>query len=99
VTGSSWNRRHRLEIIHDILKAAEQGCRVTSIVYRVNINSKLAKKYVNLLLETGMLELRNNPKNDLREIYMTTGKAKEFVRTYRYLMEGLQPETLASQSW
>lgn len=90
--GDSWNRRQRLDIIYEILKASQIGCLKTQIVYKANINSKLAKKYVNLLLESGMLELKQNEYTS--EIYEATPKAMEFVRTYQYLMRGFQSDTM-----
>lgn len=91
----TWNRRQRLDIIYDILKASEKGCVKTQIVYKANINSKLAKRYVDLLLESGMLELKHG--GYAGEIYEATGKAREFIRTYQYLMQGFQPHIMSQR--
>ena len=84
----TWGRRQRLDIIYEILNASGKGCLKTQIVYKANINSKLAKKYVDFLLESGMLELER--REDNAEVYKATGKAREFTRTYQYLMQGFQ---------
>lgn len=65
-------RRSRLEIIIDILEAGKEGINKTSIVYKANLNFKLAREYLDLLQEQGLIENRLN-------IYITTVDGKCFL--------------------
>ena len=48
-------RRHRLEIVTEILRNAKGGIQKTQLVYLTNINFTLLKKYQNLLVEKGLI--------------------------------------------
>ena len=65
-------RRSRIDIIIDVLDAAQMGVNKTSVVYRTNLNFKLADKYLELLQKHGLVENRVNK-------YITTDKGKIFM--------------------
>ncbi|MFA4936069.1 MAG: winged helix-turn-helix domain-containing protein [Candidatus Methanoperedens sp.] len=65
-------RRSRIDIIIDVLDAAQMGVNKTSVVYRTNLNFKLADKYLELLQRHGLVENRVNK-------YITTDKGKIFL--------------------
>jgi len=66
-------RRSRIDIIIDILEVAKMGVNKTSVVYRSNLNFKLAEKYLELLQKQGFVENRVNK-------YITTDKGKIFLQ-------------------
>jgi len=72
-------RRNELEIIADILEAAEVGLRKTRLVYRTNLNFKVLKRYLRKLLEYGFIRIEGR-------FYTTTSKGAQFLENYRQLM-------------
>lgn len=66
-------RRSRIDIIIDVLEVAIMGVNKTSVVYRSNLNFKLAEKYLELLQKHGLVENRVNK-------YITTDKGKIFLQ-------------------
>ena len=73
-------RRHRLEIVADILRKATGGIQKTQLVYHTNINFTLLKKYQGVLTEKGLIESANG------QIYATEA-GLEFLRKYEELMK------------
>ncbi len=65
-------RRSRIDIIVDVLDAAQMGVNKTSVVYKTNLNFKLADKYLELLQKHELVENRSNK-------YITTNKGKIFL--------------------
>jgi predicted transcriptional regulator len=72
-------RRHRLEIVADILRKAKGGIQKTQLVYLTNINFTLLKKYQNILDEKRFIESTNGQ-------ICTTEAGIEFIRKYDELM-------------
>lgn len=71
ITGQKM-RRSRIDIIIDIMDVAKNGVNKTGIVYRANLNFKLADKYLGLLQKQGLVE--NN-----MDKYTTTDKGRKFL--------------------
>ncbi len=65
-------RRSRIDIIIDVLEVARMGANKTSVVYKTNLNFKLADKYLELLQNQGLVENRTDK-------YITTDKGKVFL--------------------
>ncbi len=65
-------RRSRLDIIINVLEAGKEGTNKTNIVYKTNLNFKLAKEYLDLLQTHGLIENRLNK-------YITTEYGKSFL--------------------
>jgi predicted transcriptional regulator len=80
-------KRSRFEILAEILKlAAGNGVNITRIVYRTNLNFKIARLYINYLIEKEMIEkIEDNGKTKFR----TTEKGKNFVEKYNGMLESL----------
>ena len=53
-------RRSRLDIIIDVLEAGKEETNKTNIVYKTNLNFKLAKEYLDLLQKHGLIETKLN---------------------------------------
>lgn len=68
-------RRSGMDICHDILKVAEQGAKKTRLVYQANLNFRIVKKYLNLLLERGLIEHKNGH-------YFTTDEGSYWMTNY-----------------
>ncbi len=65
-------RRSRIDIIIDVLEVAVMGVNKTAVVYKTNLNFKLADKYLGLLQKQGFVE------NSVKK-YKTTEKGKLFL--------------------
>lgn len=53
-------RRNKEEIIADILEAIDSKInRISSIMKNVNLSASLAKKYLKMLIENGLIEEKN----------------------------------------
>ncbi len=74
--------RSRIDIIIDILDVARSGANKTKIVYKTNLNFKLADKYLDLLQERGLVENRLDK-------YVTTEKGKILLERAREITSEL----------
>ncbi len=72
-------RRTETEIIVAILEAAGEPINKTAIVYKTNINFKLAKKYLDLLQANGLIE------KNLENKYQITDKGKSYLQKAKEL--------------
>ena len=72
-----------MEIIADILEAAEVGLRKTRLVYSTNLNFKVLKRYLRKLLEYDFIRIEGR-------FYTTTSKGAQFLDNYRRLMYPLK---------
>jgi len=69
--------RSSFEIIAEILKTAKNGAKKTRIMYACGLSYNFVQKYLELLLETGLLEIETS--------YYTTDKGMGFLRNYQKL--------------
>jgi predicted transcriptional regulator len=69
--------RSSFDIIAEILRASKDGAKKTRIMYSCGLSYKFVQKYLNLLLETGLLRIGNS--------YHTTDKGMGFLRKYQTL--------------
>ncbi len=70
-------RRNYLDIYVDILKVAMTGAKKTHIVYQVNLNFKIVRKYLDRLIDNGMLSPAGNSR-----LYTTTDRGVAFLDIY-----------------
>jgi len=68
--------RSKLNIIADILKAAENGSKKTRIMYLANLSYRLLEKYLVKVIKADLL--RHNG-----EVYELTEKGKIFLEKFR----------------
>ena len=73
--------RNRLEIVRDMLSAASVETKKTRIMYQANLSYRLMEKYLNSLLESGLVE-RNDDSS-----YLITWKGKNFLQMYDDYLE------------
>jgi len=63
----------------DVLEVAKIGVNKTSVVYKSNLNFKLAERYLELLQKHGLVENRVDK-------YITTDKGKIFLQKAKELI-------------
>jgi predicted transcriptional regulator len=68
-------RRHKLDIIAEILKLSKGGSKKTRLVYQANINFTMLLKYTALLEKKNFIHMMND------QIY-TTHEGLEFLEQY-----------------
>jgi len=69
--------RSSFDIIAEILETSKNGAKKTRIMYACGLSYKFVQKYLELLLETGLLRIGNS--------YHTTDKGMGFLRKYQTL--------------
>ena len=74
--------RSRIQIAADILKIAKDGSRKTRIMYQGNLSFDLLQKYLDMLVNFGLLEVRGSEKS-----YIATEKGRRFLEDYRELQK------------
>ena len=68
-------RRHKLDVIFEILSLAQGGVRRTRLVYLTNINFSMLKRYLNVLFRMGLIK-------DQGKVLVTTPRGVRFVEEY-----------------
>jgi len=69
-------RRNNIDIYADIVKVTDGGAKKTQIVYKCNLNFKIIKKYLAILIEKEFVEHKG-------KLYFSTTKGKSFLTQYR----------------
>ncbi len=69
--------RSSFEIIAEILKTSKNGAKKTRIMYSCGLSYRFVHKYLELLLETGLLRVGSS--------YQTTDKGINFLSKYQTL--------------
>jgi len=69
--------RSSFEIIAEILKTSKNGAKKTRIMYTCGLSYQFVQKYLDLLLDTGLLATGNS--------YHTTEKGFGFLNNYQTL--------------
>ncbi len=76
-------RRSRIDIIIDVLEAAQVGANKTKVVYKTNLNFKLAEKYLELLQRHKLIENKSDK-------YIITSKGKSFLNKAKEVTQQLE---------
>jgi predicted transcriptional regulator len=83
-------KRDSTTIIADILRVLANGrsCKKMSVVYKANLNFERVRKYLDLLIATGHVEIvKSTPGKDL---YRITDKGRDFLIQYERLAASLR---------
>ena len=75
--------RSRIQIAADILEIAKAGSRKTKIMYLGNLSFDLLQKYLNMLVNYDLIEVRG----DSEKSYVATEKGQRFLEDYRELQK------------
>jgi predicted transcriptional regulator len=73
-------RRSKYDIIADILKLCQDDASITEVIYKSNLNHKVGKSYLAVLMEAGFVV-------KLDERYHTTWLGTQFLRRFGELQE------------
>ena len=86
--GDGRKRRGRTEVVCDILSEALEGANKTRLMYHCNMNFLRFNRYLEELLEAGLLvRVDSNPNNVV--LYKTTDNGRELLRVLRRANEFL----------
>ncbi|MCJ7430439.1 winged helix-turn-helix domain-containing protein [Candidatus Bathyarchaeota archaeon] len=86
--GEGRKRRGRTEVVCDILSEALEGANKTRLMYHCNMNFLRFNRYLEELLEAGLLvRVDSNPNNVV--LYKTTDNGRELLRVLRRANEFL----------
>jgi predicted transcriptional regulator len=79
-------KRHRLEIIYDILSVIrnKEGLKPTHVMYKANLSHKLMDDYLNELLEKKFVTQKNNKK---QKMYHITDKGIKYIEKYSVIID------------
>ena len=80
-------RRNRIDIIVEVLDVAKNGVNKTSIVYKTNLNFRIAERYLKLLEIQGFVENKFDK-------YITTNKGRIFLEKAREITLQLEAPLL-----
>jgi predicted transcriptional regulator len=75
--------RSRIQIAADILQIAKAGSRKTKIMYLGNLSFDLLQKYLDMLVNYGLLEVQGGPDKS----YIATEKGQQFLEDYYELQK------------
>jgi len=81
-------RRSAINVLVDMLIVALIGAKKTDIVYRTNLNFKVAKRHLDFLLAKGLIT--SESLHGRRKVYRTTEKGKMFIKRYKETVELLK---------
>lgn len=68
-----------------ILSVCSGGANKTKIVYQANLNFKTVNPYIELLVKSGMIEIKEGQIS----VYETTNKGKELLKSFREIQSSL----------
>lgn len=86
--GEGRKRRGRTEVVCDILSEALEGANKTRLMYHCNMNFLRFNRYLEELLEAGLVvRVDSNPNNVV--LYKTTDNGRELLRVLRRANEFL----------
>jgi len=69
--------RNRLQIVADILRTVQMRVTKTQIMYQANLSFKLLSRYLNNVLDAGLVSFHEG------NCYVLTPKGEEFLRKYK----------------
>jgi predicted transcriptional regulator len=72
-----------MEITAGILEIAKNGSRKTRIMYLGNLSFDLLQKYVDMLINLGLLQSADGPER----MYITTDKGRQFLEDFNELQK------------
>lgn len=85
-------RRNAMEIVVNILEEATDGINKTRLVYRTNLNFLLIQRYIDYLVNKGLLEVKTTPST----LYATTDKGRALLEEFGKIRAIVGVETIAT---
>jgi predicted transcriptional regulator len=78
-------KRGRLQTINEILDLSMNGLRKTHIMYKANLSHSQLEKFLNFLIEKGLLEITY-------DYYITSERGREFLKKFKELQHIIEEE-------
>jgi predicted transcriptional regulator len=75
-------KRNGLDICADMLRVSRTGAKKSHLVYKANLNFLIVKKYLNRLVDNGLLDHSGNR-------FFITNKGSEFLERYETIVAPL----------
>jgi len=88
------NRRTSFMVANDILIEATKGSSKTNLVYRCNLNFKIVKKWLSILIAKGLIESYTEPS----KTWKTTEKGIRFISTMERVLWIWENENIAQDN-
>jgi len=88
-------RRDKLKIILDILDICANGANKTKIVYRANLNFKMANIYLEIMTNEGLLSHQDEKGGG--KVYLTTDRGKDLLGDVSQIYERLEQYSLQNK--
>ena len=87
-----------MDIVVDVLEVTKNGVNKTAIVYKTNLNFRLAEKYILLLEKQGLLEIKSDKyfTSDKGKIFL--GKAKDLTLQLEPIIQNGKEKTLQNET-
>ena len=85
--GKSSLQRGRWDIMASVLRVAESPKSKTHIMYGANLSFRQLKRYMELLLEKGLLCVSEETNIKAKSMYVTTDHGHSFLENYRKLVD------------
>lgn len=79
--------RSRWDIMASILRAARHADSKTHIMYKANLSYRQLEKYLEFLLDRGLLRVLEVSHSKVVNLYLTTDKGVCFLKAYRRLKD------------
>lgn len=80
-------KRTKYDVIFDILRVCEDGCKKVDIFYEARLNHTMLNDYIKELMDKELLATEEGS-----TIYRTTGKGLEFLKYYNSALELIKLE-------
>ena len=84
-----FKRRGMIEIVYLILECCTSGAPKTKIAYNAHIDFKTCTKYLDMLIERGVLE---EVQVDRKKLYRVTPKGEQLLNYLKHIIELLDIE-------
>lgn len=92
--------RSRIDIIANILRAAEKGTRKTHIMYKCNLSYRQLHTYLEFLIERKLMKhTRATAEENSSGTYETTSKGKAFIQAYSSIRALISNTGLETGEW
>ncbi len=83
-------KRSKETVIADILEFCIGGACKTTIVYKTNMNFRIATIYLDKLINIGLLQIVNGDKT-IYKTYKTTERGREVLRSLKCIQKEIAP--------
>ncbi|UCE29610.1 MAG: hypothetical protein JSV85_02510 [Candidatus Bathyarchaeota archaeon] len=85
-------QRSQWDIMASVLRLAENPISKTRIMYGANLSFRQLERYLEFLLDTGFLGVREERQSKVTQLFFTTDSGFSFLEAYRKLEEIVKGE-------